>query len=86
MSWPSTGLVNAGGADNGDPVEQVQIWALLTPIGSATGTSIPAEILPCNIVLPDFGSIIGETYGATFPSSLFNHTPTSSTSPPCPPR
>ena len=75
VSWPSTGLVNAGGADNGDATEQVQIWALLTPTGSATGTSIPAKILPCNIVLPDFGSIIGETYGATFPSTLFDHAP-----------
>jgi len=75
VSWPSTGLVNAGGTDNGDATEQVQIWALLTPVGSATGTSVPARILPCNIVLPDFGSIIGETYGATFPPSLFDHAP-----------
>jgi hypothetical protein len=75
VSWPSTGLVNWGGADYGDPTEQVEIWALLSPTGSASGTSIPATIRPCNIVLPDFGSIIGETYGATFPSTLFDHTP-----------
>jgi hypothetical protein len=75
VSWPSTGIVNAGGADNGDATEAVQIWALLKPTGAATGTSIPATILPCNIALPDFGSIIGETYGVTFPTTLFDHEP-----------
>jgi hypothetical protein len=78
VSWPATLVLQAAGdGEPGGTSELINIWALFSPAGTPTGLSIATTVEPCNITLPDFASTLGETYGVSFPASLFDHTPTS---------
>jgi len=77
-TWGAKVIVNVswgGGtslltADTGN----VELWGLLQ--GTQSGTTVSGTLQPCGIETPDFQSgLLGETYGTTFPDSLFDHTP-----------
>ena len=66
VSWSGSGAVLGG-------TGEVDLWAL---IDAAPGTdSLTVTLRPCGAALPDFSSILGETYGLAFPSDLFDHAP-----------
>jgi hypothetical protein len=66
VSWNGSGALLGG-------TGEVDLWAL---IDAAPGTdSLTVTLRPCGAALPDFSSILGETYGLAFPSDLFDHAP-----------
>ena len=51
----------------------MDLWALLR--ATPNGESLSITLLPCGVTLPDFGSILQETYGLVLPDALFDHSP-----------
>ncbi len=66
VSWAGTGPLLAG-------TGKVFLWALLDAQPHAD--SLTVTLLPCGSDLPDFQSILGETYGLAFPPALFDRSP-----------
>jgi hypothetical protein len=66
VTWTGSGALLAG-------TGEVDLWAL---IEATPGTdALTVALRPCGAALPDFRSILGETYGLAFPASLFDHAP-----------
>jgi hypothetical protein len=66
VSWGGTGPLLGG-------TGTVVLWALLD--AQSHTDSLTVTLLPCGSDLPDFQSILGETYGLSFPATLFDRSP-----------
>ena len=66
VSWAAGEALTAGSGT-------MDLWALLR--ATPSGDSLSVTLLPCGVTLPDFGSILAETYGLVLPDALFDHSP-----------
>jgi len=66
VTWPAAGALTAGSGN-------LVVYALLT--GTESVGAVTAGIVPCGITVPDFANLASQTYGLTFPTSLFDHVP-----------
>jgi hypothetical protein len=67
LTWPASGVLTSGSGT-------LVVYALLT--GTEGGSTVTAGLVPCSITVPDFAStLLSQTYGLTFPTSLFDHVP-----------
>ncbi|HEX3769971.1 MAG TPA: hypothetical protein VHV30_03865 [Polyangiaceae bacterium] len=69
LSWSSSLVLSTGSG---------QMTLYIRLIGTQTGDTVSATLLPCGITVPDFtgSSVAGsELYGLTFPTTLFDHSP-----------
>jgi hypothetical protein len=67
-TWPSTSVLSSGSGT-------FALWALVQL--SQNGTSLTGNVTPCGQTVPDFkaAAFIGETYGVTYPTTIFDRTP-----------
>jgi hypothetical protein len=66
VSWAAGEALTAGSGT-------MDLWALLR--AAPSGESLSITLLPCGVTLPDFGSILAETYGLVLPDAIFDHSP-----------